>query len=182
MKRRPMQLEAQPPYYIDLSDPGYIDDDGFASKRVYEMPLVTGWTIRGWLNNHVLPAVLDGDAGGNVARQKNEYRVSSPAGDLHLCTDPWAERVHYAKFTTASALVGQAAVYRLQLPNPADYSAPTRLETIERGGQNLAATFDELYLFDRDPIAIRLVEMVDLVRANATPNPGALAVDYLLAA
>jgi hypothetical protein len=168
-----MQINAQAPYFIDSTYPE-LDDDGFALEEVYDIPTMFASRVRRWMNNDVLGAILGRQVAGAISTSGKELCVQSPAGDLYVRPNERRQRIVLARFVTADTLRGQAEEYKLYTPSSTrDYhDTPITLDTVERGGHALHASFTELQLMDRDPVSIRLTEMIELIRAATTPNVG----------
>lgn len=163
-----MELPDMAPYYTDWVETGAMDALGPIAELV---TAVDGRSVHNWLQEGVLGAIREKAVGGQITHHPRIKEVSTPLGDLYVGTH-WGH-VTFARFATVSALVGQAAEYKLRMPwEDRDYGM-TIFQTRERNGKRLEESFDafdSFWLYDRNPVAIRFAEMVSLVTANATPN------------
>ncbi|MDB5175399.1 MAG: hypothetical protein JWM81_257 [Candidatus Saccharibacteria bacterium] len=179
MKSYPMQINAQQPYFIDSTYPE-LDGEGFALEEVYDIPTIFASRVRRWMNSDVLGAILDRQVAGAISTSGKELCVQCPAGDLYVRPNGQRQHILLTRFVTADTLRGQAEEYKLYIPSRTrDYlDTPMTLDTVERGGHALHASFTELQLMDRDPVSIRLAEMIELIRATTTPSVGVSQAVY----
>jgi hypothetical protein len=170
-----MDLPDTAPYFFDYLETGEIDGDGYILAE--ERPIVDQTGICNWLDHDVLGAIKEGQVGGRIYGSASNRRVTSPLGDLCVTTNRYGF-VILTRFVTSSALTGQAAEYRLTTFDDYDVN----FTVTERSGKKTTENIGGYCLMERDPVAVRFVEMVDLVTANATPNLDITQRWYQLAA